>query len=413
MAAVHRTLHLRRAVAEVLEDRRLMATYHVDSSFGNTGNGTEAAPFNTLSDLSSVTLVAGDSVLLKRGSVFRESMPLGTTGTSGARITYGAYGAGGNLPVIKGSNVITGWTATATPNVYSVPLATQAKMLTSNGAYVTWRNTTAPASLAANQFSWISGTLYVNLGGVDPNTRTMEAAQRNSVFDGSGQDYITVENIRVENTNLSAFLLNDGSTNWIIQNCQVVFTQSSSTFAGAAFHLDGSTNTKVLNNTIDWALGDGVFAYRGSGYEIAGNTITNVNQGGNGGSDGLQVSGTSASPSNNFVVRDNVVDMRNTNVYKGAIQTEFGSGGLIQGNTTYGGQFGQQRRPPDRQRQQRRWHRRPQQRRLRHQRAGPVHHQRHRRHRQGAVEPQDLQQHLLRHRRRQRQLLQGQRRVPQ
>ena len=72
--------------------------WYIDSA-AKGGNGlTPEAPLSTWDGL---TLLPGDTILLKRGSLFRKSI-LSPSGEPGAPIVWGAYGEG-NAPVISGS----------------------------------------------------------------------------------------------------------------------------------------------------------------------------------------------------------------------------------------------------------------------------------------------------------------------
>lgn len=88
-----------------------MATYYISDSEGNdSNNGTsEGTPWKTLGRLSSATINAGDSVLLRCGDVWQEQfLNIIGQGTSGNRITYGSYGIG-SKPKISGLRTITSW----------------------------------------------------------------------------------------------------------------------------------------------------------------------------------------------------------------------------------------------------------------------------------------------------------------
>lgn len=77
--------------------------YYVDSEGGNDGNDgmSASAAFKTLDKVNSITLKAGDSILLKRGSIFdgQHLAPKGR-GTEEKHILISAYGEG-NMPVIN------------------------------------------------------------------------------------------------------------------------------------------------------------------------------------------------------------------------------------------------------------------------------------------------------------------------
>ena len=78
-------------------------TYYVDSIDGSDDNAgtSESAALKTLSKAQSITLSAGDKILLKRGSIFNnESILIKGSGTAENPIVLGAYGEG-NMPVIN------------------------------------------------------------------------------------------------------------------------------------------------------------------------------------------------------------------------------------------------------------------------------------------------------------------------
>ncbi|MGA1989374.1 MAG: hypothetical protein ABSG72_24100, partial [Candidatus Sulfotelmatobacter sp.] len=78
-------------------------TYYVSSSLGNdTNNGTAAAtPWQTLAHLNAQTFLPGDSILLRRGDVWNESLVPPSSGASGNPISFDAYGTGA-LPNLTG-----------------------------------------------------------------------------------------------------------------------------------------------------------------------------------------------------------------------------------------------------------------------------------------------------------------------
>lgn len=90
------------------------AIYYVDSAYGPGGNGTEPTPWDALADLP--TLATGDTVRLKCGSVFRESLSI-----TAANVTVEAYGTGDD-PVIIGSDLVTDWEGGAGGEIFNIPL---------------------------------------------------------------------------------------------------------------------------------------------------------------------------------------------------------------------------------------------------------------------------------------------------
>lgn len=93
--------------------------YYVSNSGNDSNSGTSAAtPWLTISKINGASLVAGDSILFKRGdSWFGQLLP--KNGTSGGQITYGAYGIGAK-PLLHQSvleNSTSDWTEES-PNVW-------------------------------------------------------------------------------------------------------------------------------------------------------------------------------------------------------------------------------------------------------------------------------------------------------
>jgi hypothetical protein len=79
-----------------LAARANATTYYVSSSAGNDANsGTSAsAAWQTIAHVNAQSFQPGDSVLLKRGDVWNESLTPPSSGSSGNPITFDAYGTG-------------------------------------------------------------------------------------------------------------------------------------------------------------------------------------------------------------------------------------------------------------------------------------------------------------------------------
>jgi hypothetical protein len=99
-------------------------TYYVSSSLGNDTNvGTStASPWKTMAKVNGQTFVAGDSILLKRGDVWNESLVPPGSGAAGNPITFDAYGTG-TPPNLTGYYAVpsTAWVL-VTGNAWKAPL---------------------------------------------------------------------------------------------------------------------------------------------------------------------------------------------------------------------------------------------------------------------------------------------------
>jgi len=83
------------------------ANYHVDCQSVASGDGSEASPFNSLAGAGAVSLAAGDSLLLKRGSACAGQLTPQGGGSEASPATVGAYGTGADPRVVAtGTNAV-------------------------------------------------------------------------------------------------------------------------------------------------------------------------------------------------------------------------------------------------------------------------------------------------------------------
>lgn len=87
--------------------------YYVDATNGNDGNGgmSVISPWKTIGKVNSYSFQPGDSILFKRGEIWRDSLIPSSSGANGKHITFGSYGSG-DKPKLIGSiswNDPTGW----------------------------------------------------------------------------------------------------------------------------------------------------------------------------------------------------------------------------------------------------------------------------------------------------------------
>jgi parallel beta-helix repeat protein len=85
-------------------------TYYVASNGSDANTGTTPnTAFQTITKINSLTLLAGDQVLFRRGDIFRGQLNIAQSGAQGNPIVIDAFGVG-NKPVISGSDVVSDWT---------------------------------------------------------------------------------------------------------------------------------------------------------------------------------------------------------------------------------------------------------------------------------------------------------------
>jgi parallel beta-helix repeat protein len=137
--------------------------YYVDRDNGNDSNpGTLAAPWRTLAKASSAPLQAGDALLLKCGSVWRESLEVTSALSRTGDFLIGAYGDCSNntRPVIRASDWVptTGWSRVADDDrpIYTRAASTAVTRLFIDGApqiparYPNFKGVGAEYALAVN-----------------------------------------------------------------------------------------------------------------------------------------------------------------------------------------------------------------------------------------------------------------------
>jgi hypothetical protein len=88
------------------KDNTKMTLYYLDSNAPNGGNGSIESPFNSLNEISNLNLSGGDRILLKRNSVFYETLEVNDSGTEGNPIIVESYGIG-QKPIISAGKLIT------------------------------------------------------------------------------------------------------------------------------------------------------------------------------------------------------------------------------------------------------------------------------------------------------------------
>jgi len=107
--------------------------FYICADGDNSSSGTIDAPWKTLSKLNAVKLEAHDTILLKRGSIWREELRIPRSGDKKGSFTIMAYGDG-PLPVVSGADLASGFCA--------------GDNLLKNGSFEEWETKEAPASWA-------------------------------------------------------------------------------------------------------------------------------------------------------------------------------------------------------------------------------------------------------------------------
>ena len=297
-----------------------------------------------IDSVNALTLRPGDSVLFERGGVYRGTVVVKASGSTGLPITFAAYGTG-ESPIISGSVPITGWTS-GIGNVQQASVAQNIRLLFCDGLPLTCAR--YPNHGYRTITDTLSGTVFRDTGidasknwaGAVAHLRTMrwtissktvlsfDASQKSftlsavpiygikpgwgyflnntaAALDTSGEWYYdsaahTVKVIMPDNGNASGNTLEGSVYNYgfDIQNC------SSITITGfcirnqimTGINASGGSNITVRNNTILFADAYGIsLGGSGTGHLLDSNIIYGSNTG------GLNAYSTSSMYSNNRI----------------------------------------------------------------------------------------------------------------
>src|SRR5688572_25990274 len=174
-------------------------TYYVATNGNDVNSGTSITlPLRTIQRAMNL-VVPGDTVLI-RGGTYREQVEAIRGGTVDKPIKVFSYA--GEIPVIKGSDVVTGWVSDGTGGVWkktgwphnsqqvfvdfnAKPKKSLQQIGMPSSYYASWeyptpvgsgRSTMTPGSF---YYDPVADTLYVRLAdGSDPNRRVMEVSVR-------------------------------------------------------------------------------------------------------------------------------------------------------------------------------------------------------------------------------------------
>lgn len=264
-------------------------TYYVDSVNGNdANNGTSlSTAWHSLAKVDSSKFSPGDSVLLRRGSIWREQLNFPSSGAANAPIVIDAYGTG-DLPLINGADLVppASWTPSGQPaaHIWQNQLTVKPNVVVFDG--IKGHVKTSPAELANPlDWSWNSGTLYVyamdNPAAIYRNPG-IEAGSRLTGLNLTGISYVSVRNIAVSGAN--AIPYGEGAGIWAITvhlegptpgnlniSHVVVFNG-----AGDGIHIENAENCSVDSSLVHDNDGAGIELHRSNAkFPITSGNITN------------------------------------------------------------------------------------------------------------------------------------------
>jgi parallel beta-helix repeat protein len=270
----------------------IAVTYYVSPSGNNNNAGTSvAAPLKTINHALDKT-VPGDFVFL-RGGTYREEVAAKRAGAAGKPIYLTAYP--GEVPVIKGSDVVTGWVQYS-GNIWKktgwTSNSQQVFVDFDSGHYQSLQQIGMPsqfygaweypnpvgsgvANMAAGRFYYDQPgqTLYIQLpDNSNPNAHTVEASVRRRVL-FMYQPYIYVKGLHFRHSNVGAFAQQGGaielSSNSTLEQVDVQYMD----FAGVGFgYLQD--NAKIIDSNVSNNGSAGITAVSARNFLVRNVTMT-------------------------------------------------------------------------------------------------------------------------------------------
>lgn len=244
-----------------------VTNWYVDSQSGNDGNSGHHpdSAFATLSAIEGETINAGDTIYLVAGSVWRETLDINESGSSGNLITFLKYSSGDN-PKILGSNQATTWTETGTENVWET-----ATSLTDNsteyypgrvffvdandsaawGTYYTYND----LSELTQEFDYtVNGTTHYVYSTTDPDVAytSVEVTQRQYCVNiGSTYSYHEFNGIDIKYARQrgiwTGYPATRGQTDFVVRNCNIGYIGGKS--SGSAHGIEVFSSNVLIENS--------------------------------------------------------------------------------------------------------------------------------------------------------------------
>jgi hypothetical protein len=242
--------------------------YYVSSSTGsdnlfNDGKSPSNA-WKTISKVNRMTFLPGDSILFKKGDLWRETLKIPSSGNSGSYITFGSYGSGTD-PMIYGSMVSKEWkryegNIWVSGLKYANPRADFSCDIffvekNSTVAWGVFRSGTGNLA-SEHDWTWKGDCIYV-YSAADPSSKyhRIEIPQRQACINVNNKEYITINGIDL------FFGIYEGITyNWKypqldlkglkIENCEIAYIGGNILNNGNenGFGIDVAYSDMILRN---------------------------------------------------------------------------------------------------------------------------------------------------------------------
>jgi len=318
------------------------ATYYVANAGSDQASGTSSsAPWQTVAHVDAQHLQPGDTVLFRRGDLWREVLKAPASGSAGAPITFGAWGSG-DLPDFDGAVLATAWASLAGTSVWMSQVSTSPSEVFFNGVAGTSVSNISDVK-STDQWLWKAGFLYI-YSEVNPASAFtvpgIEASAQNSAIDTNNQSYLVFDSLKGEYSNAlggGGIVIGSTSSQIVVSNCEFSWNTGNGIWiypsAGGSLIITG-------NNIHDNSSGIYESQYTGSTATTP-VLIANNNIHDNTGGDGIAIYGNYFTVDHNVLFnngRSGSIDSIGIHIFTGDDPTRayFGQHNVITYNTVSG-----------------------------------------------------------------------------
>ena len=277
-------------------------TYYVDATSGNDSNSgtSNATAWQTIAKVNAASFNPRDTILFKRGEVWREMLTLPSSGNATNPIVLGAYG-NGSRPRITGADVLStsGW------GLYPNSSYTYQKTLTTDpGQYILedgaplFKTSNISAVEATPSFYWASNTLYLHAsGGSNPgsNGKTYEAPTRFYTMSLNSKGYITIENMTMEMGRGDACINGNAANYSVLKNSDVRYCNGYGLWVSDSAKTNGQV---YINDTFSYCAWAG-FLMHGDNISVINNSFTLIGR-------AVELRDVNNSHCQNFLIEGNI-----------------------------------------------------------------------------------------------------------
>ena len=242
-------------------------TYYVDNQHwaaSPTGPGTEAQPYNSISNAIAAHKGPGVTIIVKPG-VYRETVSIPASGVSDAPFIIKASGPG---VIVDGTDDFGANGMWIQPGPAPVPGTHDPLVLDYawQATSVNWpvqqvfvngqrlqSSSLPPAQLPVGAFTWIQGEgLYVNANGMNPGGQQAQVGHRANAFKATGKSWVTIDGFDVRHTDDASIDLQTGCSDMTVSNNHVSFSNGYGirVVAGQRIRIDGNAVSDGQNHGI-------------------------------------------------------------------------------------------------------------------------------------------------------------------